>query len=206
MKRFALFAVAGLIAFGSSFAAPQPNLEANKIAREAGEAAKNQDWDTAIDGFRKAAGMDKKYEPNLAAALQQRANESTKQNRFQDAINDLNDAIKIRPSAGAFEARAYVYMRMNDKDHALADYSDAIKANPGEARLYSYRAHILADKNDLKGAMADTDKVLKLKKGDPDAAAMKKWIEDRMKAPPPIPPGPVAAPGTAPANPQPSPR
>lgn len=189
MKRFAFSFV--IVAAAAAICSAQPNIEANKIARDASEAAKNQDWDTAIDGFRKAAGMDKKYEANLAAALQQRAAEATKQNRFPDAINDLSDALKTKPNASAYEQRAYVYMRMNDTDHALADYSEAIKENPGETRLYSYRAHMLANKNDFKGVIADCDKVLKSKKGDADAAALKKWAEDRMKstdannAPPP---------------------
>lgn len=196
MKRFALF---GLIALTPvwfcSFVTAQPNIEANKIARQASEAAKNQDWDAAVDAFRKAAGMDHKYAPNLAAALQQRATDATKQNRFPDALTDLSEAIKAQPNAAAFELRAYVYGRMNDTDHALADYSEAIKMNPNEARLYSYRAHILAGKNDLKGAAADADKVLKMKKNDPDATALKQWIDGRIKAQAQaLPPGPVAAP------------
>jgi tetratricopeptide (TPR) repeat protein len=194
MKRFALCIC--IISTAASICFAQPNIEANKVARDAGEAAKNQDWDTAIEGFRKAAGMDKKYEANLAAALQQRAADATKQNRFADAITDLSDAIKAHPNAAAYEQRAYVYMRMNDMDHALADYTEAIKANPSEARLYSHRAHMLANKSDFKGAIADCDKVLKMKKGDADAQALKKWAEERMKsaagqapnnAPPPPP-------------------
>jgi tetratricopeptide (TPR) repeat protein len=183
MKRLALYGVIALTAVWlTSSLNAQPNVEANKVARAAGDAAKNQDWDAAIDGFRKAAGMDHKYVPNLVAALQQRATNATKQNSFPDALNDLSEAIKIHPNPAAFELRAFVYGRMNDTDHALADYSEAIKMNPNEARLYSYRAHILAGKNDLKGAAADTDKVLKLKKNDPDATALKQWIDGRIKA------------------------
>lgn len=201
MKRLALYGLIVLtpLCLAASLNA-QPNLEANKIARQASEAAKNQDWDAAIDGFRKAAGMDHKYAANLAAALQQRASDATKQNRFPDAVNDLSEAIKIQPNPVAFELRAYIYGRMNDNDHALADYSEAIKMNPNEARLYSYRAHILANKNDLKGAAADADKVLKLKKNDPDATALKQWIDGRLKAQAQqLPPGPIAAPSAAPA-------
>lgn len=191
MKRFALSIFTFVVV--TAICSAQPNIEANKVAREASEAAKNQDWDTAIDGFRKAADMDKKYSANLAAALQQRAAESTKQNSFPDAVKDLTDAISAKPNGAAYEQRAYVYMRMNDADHAIADYNEAIKANPSEARLYTARAQMLANKNEFKAVIADCDKVLKLKKGDSGAAAMKKWAEDRMKAtagqqpPPPAP-------------------
>jgi len=126
--------------------------------------------------------MDKKYEANLAAALQQRAADATKQNRFPDAITDLTEAIKLHPNPAAYELRAFVYMRMNDTDHAIADYSDAIKESPNEARLYLRRADMLAAKSDFKGVIADADKALKMKKGDKHAHELKKWAEDRMKA------------------------
>jgi tetratricopeptide (TPR) repeat protein len=180
MKRFAFSFFIFVIA--AAVTSAQPNIEANKIARDASEAAKNQDWDTAIDGFRKAAAMDKKYENNLAAALQQRAADATKQNRFPDAITDLGEAIKIHPNAAAFELRAFVYMRMNDSDHAIADYTEAIKESPNESRLYLRRADMLAAKNDFKGVIADCDKALKMKRGDEHAHALKKWAEERMKA------------------------
>lgn len=174
----------------------QPNPEANKLARAGTEAAKNGDLEAAVENLRKATDMDHKYAPVLATVLQQRATESIKQNRFPDALPDLEAAIKAHPNPSVFEQRAYVYMRMNDTDHALADYSEAIKLNPNEARLYSYRAHMLANKNDFKGVMADADHVLKLKKGDADAQALKTWAQQRMQAqaaspseqPPPPPP------------------
>ncbi len=195
MKRLPILCLAAVIVLSllPSLRA-QGNPEANKLAREGSEAAKNKDWDGAIESLRKAADMDKKYAPNLAAAFQQRAAEETKANRFPEALGDFEAALKAHPNAGAYEGRAYVYMRMNDVEHALADYSEAIKMNPGEARLYSYRAHMLANKGDFKGALGDADKVLKIKKGDADAQALKKWAEERMKAATTAPPPPPNAP------------
>jgi tetratricopeptide (TPR) repeat protein len=199
MKHLLLSAVVALTCIVASPAslAEKPNIEANKIAREAGEAAKSQDWDTAIEGFKKAADMDRKYAGNLAAALQQRASAATKQNRFSDAVADLSDAIKAHATTGAYESRAYVYMRMNDIDHAQADYTEAIKTNPNDARLYSHRAHMLASKGDFKGTIGDCDKILKMKKGDKEAQELKAWAEARIKAkaeqaqsPAPAPPPP----------------
>jgi tetratricopeptide (TPR) repeat protein len=181
MKRF-LFPLVLLGLCGAVSLHGQPNPEANKLARAGTDAAKNSDFDGAIENLRKATEMDRKYAPTLAAVFQQRAAETIKQNRFPDAIADLDAAIKAHANPSAFEQRAYVYMRMNDFDHALADYSEAIKVNPNEPRLYSYRAHMLANKNDFKGVIADCDKILKAKKGDPDAQALKKWAEDRMKS------------------------
>ena len=175
----------------------QTNLEANKVARQASLAAKDQDWENAVDGFRKAVEMDRKYVPNLVASLQQRANAYINEQRFAEAITDLNDAIKLNPKdAGIYERRAYVEMKGNEYDKALADYSEAIKINPGEARYYLYRGYLLEVKGDFKGAMADTEKVLKMQKGNAEAQARKTRLETRLKAenpqanPPPSPPPP----------------
>jgi tetratricopeptide (TPR) repeat protein len=199
MKRLIVFCAVAVAALPFSLRA-QPNVEANKVARQASEAAKDKDWENAVEGFRKATEMDRKYAPNFAAALQQRATAYVNDQRFAEAITDFTDAIKAHANASAYEGRAYVYMRMNDIEHALADYSEAIKQNPGEARLYAHRAHLLANKNDFKGTLADADKVLKMKKGDADAQALKKWAEGRMKAEaqqqqpnPPAPPPPPPA-------------
>src|SRR5947209_10237550 len=49
------------------------NPQAAKMARDAAQAAKDQDWNKAIDGFHKAAEMDRKYIASLAVTYQQRA-------------------------------------------------------------------------------------------------------------------------------------
>jgi tetratricopeptide (TPR) repeat protein len=203
MKTPFVFSVVAILAlFSSPSLQAQPNSEANKLAREGSEAAKNKDWDTAVDALHKAADLDHKYAPNLAAALQQRATASASQLKFADAITDFDEAIKIHPhNASAYEGRAYVYMKMNDLDKALADYSDAIKLSPGEARFYSHRAFIFETKGDFKNAMADTEKLLKMQKGNKDAQARKARLETRLKnqsAPPPNPPPPAPAPSKAP--------
>src|SRR5437016_7524894 len=111
--------------------------EAAKIAREGSQAARGQDWDKAVERFRKAAEMDRKYTQNLAIAYQQRAFSYANDQRFQDALNDLSEAIKVNPrDARAYEQRAAVEMRINDYDKALADYGEAIKTNPGEIRYH----------------------------------------------------------------------
>ena len=49
------------------------NPEANKLAVEGAKAAKNQDFDKAVDLFKKATAMDHKYGDELSAVYQQRA-------------------------------------------------------------------------------------------------------------------------------------
>src|SRR5256886_15654395 len=82
------------------------NPQAAKIARVAAQARKDQEWNKAIDGFRKAAEMDRKITANLAIAYQQRAFSYANDQRFQDALTDLAEAIKNKPrDAHAYEQR-----------------------------------------------------------------------------------------------------
>src|SRR5438874_7675050 len=137
-----LFALCLVTTLGFSMAKSaqqEGNPEAAKIAREGSQAAKDQDWNKAIDLFRKAAEKDRKYTANLAIAYQQRAFSYANDQRFQDALNDLDEALKIKPDARAYEQRAAIEMKINDYDRALADYELAIKANPGEIKYHLYR-------------------------------------------------------------------
>src|SRR2546428_2750305 len=174
------------------------NPEATKIAREGSQAAKDQDWDKAIERFRKAAEMDRKFTPNLAIAYQQRAFSYANDQRFQDSLNDLGEAIKINPrDARAYEQRAAIEMRINDYDRALADYELASKANSGEIRYHLYRGYIYELRGDLQNAMAETNAALKINSKNQEAQARKQRLQKIQSATAPTPPPnapPVAAP------------
>jgi tetratricopeptide (TPR) repeat protein len=175
----------------------QGNREANSLARRGTDAAKNQEWDEAIEDLRKATDLDRKYAPSLAAALQGRATAAAAEQRLQDAATDLDEAIKVNPrNASAYEGRASVAIKMNDLDKAVAMYSEAIKLNPSEVRYYSYRSYVYELKGDLKNSMADTEKVLKHEKGNAEAQSRKARLETRMaaQATPPPPGQPKPAP------------
>src|SRR5437762_11584052 len=103
------FVLSLVTAFGLSIAqsAPQEgNPEAAKIAREASQAAKDQNWDKAIEGFRRASEKDRKFTASLARAYRQRAYAYANDNRFQHAMNDVTESIKIKPDRGACDQRA----------------------------------------------------------------------------------------------------
>lgn len=166
-----------------NFARGQGSSEAVKLARQGSEAAKDQDWDKAIESFRKAHELDRKFGPNLAAAYQQRGFASANDRKFPEAIADFTEAIKVNPrDAGIYEQRAAVEMKMNDLDKALADYSEAIKLSPHEVRYFLYRSYVFESKADWKNSMADTEKALKLDKKNAEAISRKTRLEARMKA------------------------
>src|SRR4030095_13916310 len=105
----------------------QGNQEAANLTREGIEASKAKDWEKAITAFRRAAQLEERYETNLASALQQRAALYVSQKKFQEAIADYSEALKVKSNdADIFERRAYAEMQMKDYDKALHDYNQAI--------------------------------------------------------------------------------
>jgi tetratricopeptide (TPR) repeat protein len=203
MKSFAVFSLGFLlvIALPSSLLA-QKKGEANALARRGTEAAQNKQWDDAIDDLHKAAEMDKKYVPNLVAALLGRAADHFGHQQYQEAANDYDEALKLNPrNPTALEGHASVALKMNDLDKALALYSELIKMNPNEPRHYNYRSYIYEVKGDLKNSMADTEKVLKAQKDNKDALARKARLQARMaqEAQNALPPPPTS---TSSASPQ----
>src|SRR5438270_9155221 len=197
MKTF--FALCFVTTLGLSIAQAaqqEGNPQAAKIARDAGQAAKDQDWNKAIDGFHKASEMDRKYIANLAIAYQQRAFAYANDQRFQDALNDLNEAIKIKPGdARAYEQRAAIEMRINDYDKALANYAEANKANPGEIKYRNYRAYIYETRGDLQNAMAENEAALKINSKNKEALDRKARLQKIQAATAPVQPS--NAPGIA---------
>src|SRR5260370_37507002 len=160
---FILITALALCASQVCQAAEKKNPEANRLAREGAEAAKNQDFDKAVDLLKKATAMDHKYADELSAVYQQRGYAAATDQRYGDAVNDYGEALKLTPqNSRIYEQRAAVEMKIQDYEKALGDYSELIKQKPNEVRYYNYRAYIYELKNDLKNSMADTEIVLKL--------------------------------------------
>lgn len=196
---FIVIAALGLCASQVCNAAEKKNPEANKLALEGAKAAKSQDFDKAVDLLKKAAGMDHKYADELSAVYQQRAYAAAKDQRYGDALNDYEEALKLAPQQATRirEVRAAVEMKIQDYNKALADYSELIKEKPNEIKYLNYRAYIYELKNDLQNSMADNEKILKVDPNNQDAKARKQRVEKKLAemvtlTPPPR--SPTAAP------------
>ncbi len=178
-----LFALCLVTTLGLSIAPAaqqEGNPEAAKIAREGSQAAKDQNWDKAIERFRKASEMDRKFTVNLAATYQQRAYSYANDQRFQEAMNDLAEAIRIKPDPRAFEQRAAIELRVNDYDKALADYAEASKLNPGEIKYHNYRAYLYETRGDIQNSMAENDAALKINGKNKEAVDRKARLQKIM--------------------------
>jgi tetratricopeptide (TPR) repeat protein len=198
---FTLVAALAVCASHISQAAEKKNPEANKLAVEGAKAAKSQDFDKAVDLLKKATGMDHKYADELSAVYQQRAYAAAKDQRYGDAMNDYEEALKLTPqqSARIREVRAAVEMKIQDYDKALADYSELIKEKPNEVKYLNYRAYIYELKNDLQNSMADNEKILKTDPNNQDAKERKERVEKKLSemvtlTPPPRSPTPAPSP------------
>ena len=168
------------------------NHEANRLAREGAEAAKNQDFDKAVDSLKKATAMDHKYADELSAVYQQRGYAAAKDQRYGDALNDYEEALKLTPQQASriHEQRAAVEMKIQDYDKALADYAELIKEKPNEIKYLSYRAYIYELKNDLQNSMADNEKILKADPNNQDAKTRKQRLEQKIAERTPLTPPP----------------
>src|SRR5262249_42102094 len=202
-RSFAFISIAALTlcALQVCSAAEKKNPEANKLAVEGAKAAKNQDFDKAVDLLKKAAAMDHKYADELSAVYQQRGYAAAKDQRYGDAINDYEEALKLTPQQAEriHEQRAAVEMKIQDYDKALADYSELIKQKPNEIKYLSYRAYIYELKNDLQNSMADNEKILKADPSNPAETARQTRLEEKIAervtlAPPPRSPTTVPSP------------
>jgi tetratricopeptide (TPR) repeat protein len=206
MKRSFAFILITALALGVSQvcqAAEKKNPEANRLAREGAEAAKNQDFDKAVDSLKKATAMDHKYADELSAVYQQRAYAAAKDQRYGDAINDYEEALKLTPQQAPriHEQRAAVEMKIQDYDKALTDYSELIKQKPNEIKYLNYRAYIYELKNDLQNSMADNEKILKTDPNNQDAKARKQRLEQKIAERTPLTPpprSPTASPAQSP--------
>jgi len=202
MNRSFAFILITALALGVSHvcqAAEKKNPEANRLAVEGAKAAKNQDFDKAVDSLKKATAMDHKYADELSAVYQQRAYAAAKDQKYGDAINDYEEALKLTPQQAPRirEQRAAVEMKIQDYDKALADYSELIKQQPNEIKYLSYRAYIYELKNDLQNSMADNENILKAEPNNQDAKARKQRLEQKIAERTPLTPpprSPTAAP------------
>src|SRR4029077_5166549 len=99
MKRFLILLISLSMALPATMslgAPPKSNAktnEANSLAMRGTEAARNQQWDEAINALRKATEMDHKYAPSLIAALLGRAATYAPQQQFQQAAADYDGVL-----------------------------------------------------------------------------------------------------------------
>lgn len=91
-----------------------------------------------------------------------------KESKFDEALDQLNQALEIEPeNANVLSERAVVYFHQGDAQKALDQLDYCVLLDPQNPYRYSSRAYIKAFLKDIKGAIEDYEKCIML---DPDDA------------------------------------
>jgi tetratricopeptide (TPR) repeat protein/S1-C subfamily serine protease len=86
---------------------------------------------------------------------------------YQNAIADLNEAIRLAPdSAFSYSIRGLVYSLSKDYKKAIADYTEAIRLAPNNAEYYSSRGNAYSLLNDENKATADYKRAVSIEPKD----------------------------------------
>jgi tetratricopeptide (TPR) repeat protein len=84
-------------------------------------------------------------------------------NDFQQAIKDLNQAIKLNPKlARAYTNRGNIYNAMNTNDLAIADYDTAINIDPNDFLPFINRGVVYKSMGEIERSKSDIEAGLSL--------------------------------------------
>jgi Flp pilus assembly protein TadD len=159
--------------------------DAAEAAKEGLAAAKAEDWDTAVASFKKAVEADAKdatHRKNLITALVQRGARNIREEKCDEAIADLSEAITLDPeNVDALRQRAFCHMRKNDWQKALADYNVVLKEIPTEEDPLSRRAFVHVQLKNYPEAVEDYSKLLKAKPNDVNALLGRSFAYEAQK-------------------------
>ena len=97
----------------------------------------------------------------------QRGHEKSAKGDYAGAIEDLTQAIKLKPDdTQTRSSRASVREKIADYAGAIEDYTNIIEYNPNDGSAYILRAQVRLKLKDFIGAIADYNQALKLKPDD----------------------------------------
>jgi tetratricopeptide (TPR) repeat protein len=89
--------------------------------------------------------------------------EQAGRNDFQEALRSLNQAIELDPQrATSYNARGYVYLRVQSYANAIVEFSEAIRLRPDYTNAYQNRAAARRHAGDEKGAAEDIRRATEL--------------------------------------------
>ena len=84
-------------------------------------------------------------------------------NKLEDAIESLNQAIKIKPDfIQAYNGRGHLLVELNQLDAALENFNKAIEINPNYAEAYNNRGNILNKLNRYTESIESYDKAISI--------------------------------------------
>ena len=88
---------------------------------------------------------------------------SLESGKFDQALNEFNQALKLKPNdASLYDYRGVAYRTKGQNDLAMADFNKAIQLDPKFARAYRDRAMVYFDLSNYDKSVEDLDKAQSL--------------------------------------------
>jgi tetratricopeptide (TPR) repeat protein len=156
---FAASVLLGGAALLSPLAQADDKADAYKYGKEGIEAAKNKNWDKAIDLFQKAVKADPKEANNynnLGLAYKGA-------NKLDDAIKAFSGGIDAEATYAGYLNRGITYTTQEKYDKAIEDLDHAVKLNSDSVAAKRFRAFAYLQHKDYAKAVEDYNVVLKEK-------------------------------------------
>jgi len=104
-----------------------------------------------------------RLKPDYADAFSNRGVVRYDRGDLEGAIEDLNQAIRLKPEYGAFFNRGEARCRQGDIEGAVKDYTEAIRLRPDYAAGFTNRGVVRYSNGDLEGAISDFTEAIRLK-------------------------------------------
>lgn len=121
-----------------------------------------------------------KIPTNYCSICIEKSIESFNANRYKEAMDFLNETIKICPnSAEAWYKRGYIKFQLMCYDEALYDFSMATELDKTNADYWAFKGIVLYEKEKYYEALAALDYSLNI---NPDNSYSRNWTETVLKS------------------------
>ena len=134
------------------------------LLAQAAKLLRDRKYDGAAEALTEAVPL----APRDARIFSRRGTARFMQGRFQDAVNDFNEAIRLAPDALDYVNRGRAYRELEKPGEAEADFTEAIRLDPGNAAAYYFRGKLYQGKSLHAKAIADLGTAIQLASGKPD--------------------------------------
>ena len=129
-----------------------------------------RDLDRRIEGCTKLIKQDTLDPMGRARAYQGRAHAYMGKAAYDQAITDLDQAIRLKPNDnGAYRTRGHAYHFKAEYHRAIVDFDQAIRLNPSDFVAYAYRGDTYREREQYDEAIADFDQAIHLNPSYPTA-------------------------------------
>jgi tetratricopeptide (TPR) repeat protein len=110
-----------------------------------------------------------------------------KEKRNDEALNDFNKAIELKPeNAEAYTNRGIFFVNVKRGDDAIKDFNKAIELKPGYAEAYFNRANLFISEKRVDEALRDFNKAIELKPDFAEAYSTRLILKDMKKLSTPL--------------------